>query len=204
MIRRARTATGIVGCVLAAASTLAPRRAATQSSARGAAPSPTTVKGGVSTLLGIPHVGRERPLRAPGRSFQWDVMLSPWRSVEGYPFQFLVGAAEWRWYRRPDRSGWYAAVHAGAVAFRLRRPDYRDTTLYQEGAGVLGGATVGYQLRRPGGWALDLYAGGGTVQSLYKGYDRLTGSRYDGAKLWNVSGEFYPYRVGAMLGRTRR
>ena len=38
------------------------------------------------------------------------------------------------------------------------------------------------------------------MQSLYKGYDRITGRRYDGAELWNVSGELYPFRTGLMVG----
>lgn len=158
------------------------------------------LKIGASTLLGIPMVGIERSLRDPRRTFQWDVMLSPWRSVDGYPLEFLVGIAEWRFYRENAQEGWYGALHVGAAAFRLRRPDYRDTTLYQEGAGLLGGASVGRVWRLRAGSTIDAYIGVGTVQSLYKGYDRLTNSRYDGARLWNVSGEWLPYRTGVSLG----
>lgn len=154
---------------------------------------------GASTLLGIPMLGRERPLLAARRAFQWDVMVSPWRSVDGYPLEFVVGTAEWRWYRRASRTGPYGAMHVGAAAFRLRRPDYRDTTLYQEGAGLLGGVSVGYLVATRRGWRLDAYLGGGTIQSLYKGYDRRTQRRYDGAKLWNVSGEWWPYRIGVQV-----
>lgn len=177
-----------------------------QDSRLGPSPAPSDdrrLKVGASTLLGIPMLGVERPLGRPRRSFQWDVMLSPWRSVDDYPFQFLVGTAEWRYYRRDSRDGWYTALHIGAGAFRLRRPDYADTTLYQEGAALLGGASVGRVWRLRAGWSIDAYLGGGTVQSLYKGYDRLTGSRYDGARLWNVSGEWLPHRVGLMIGVPR-
>ncbi len=161
------------------------------------------VKVGASALLGIPLLGIERPLRRPGRSFQWDVLVSPWRSVDGYPFEFVVGTAEWRAYRRETRDGWYAAWHLGAGLFRLRKPEYADTTLYQEGGSLLGGASVGHVWQVRPGWTVDAYLGGGTIQSLYKGYDRLTGRRYDGARLWNVSGEWLPYRVGVAIGIPR-
>jgi Protein of unknown function (DUF3575) len=169
-----------------------------------AALTPDLLKVGASSLLGIPMLGMERPLRTAKRSFQWDVVLSPWRSVEGYPLEFLVGIAEWRFHRKETRDGLYAAMHVGAAAFRLRRPDYRDTTLYQEGAGVLAGASVGRVWRSRSGRTVEVYLGVGTVQSLYKGYDRATGRRYDGARLWNVSGEWLPYRTGLSVGLPRR
>lgn len=158
------------------------------------------IKVGATTLVGIAHVGVERALRREGRTFQWDVMVSPWRSVEDYPFTFAVGTAEWRFYRDARAVGWYAALNAGAAVFRLQRPDYRDTTLYQEGGSLLVGGSVGrvWQLRSE--WTVDAYLGGGAVQSLYKGYDRATGRRYDGAKLWNISGELFPYRSGIVVG----
>ena len=160
----------------------------------------TRIKVGAPTLVAIAHVGVERALRREGRTFQWDVMVSPWRSVEDYPLMFASGVAEWRFYRDPEAKGWYAALSAGAVAFRLQRTDYRDTTLYQEGAGLLFGGSVGRVWQLQSGWSIDAYVGGGTVQSLYKGYDRATGRRYDGAELWNVSGELYPFRTGLMVG----
>ena len=164
-----------------------------------AAGSAALLKLGASSLLGLPMLGVDRPLRDAKRSFQWDVMLSPWRSVQGYPLQFAVGTAEWRLYRRPARTGWYAAWHVGAAVFRLQKPFYRDTTLYQEGGALLAGASVGHVWRLRGGRTVEAYLGAGTVQSLYKGYDRATGRRYDGARLWNVSGEFLPYRTGLNL-----
>lgn len=169
-----------------------------------AEPPPSYLKVGGSSLLGIPMVGVERPLRRAHRSFQWDVMLSPWASVDGFPLQFVVGTAEWRFHRRATRTGWYTGVNVGGAIFRLRRPDYADTTLYQEGVAIIGGVSLGHVWALRSGLTVDAYVGGGPVQSLYKGYDKLTGSRYDGAKLWNVSGEWFPYRVGAMVGVPRR
>ncbi|MCC7003579.1 MAG: DUF3575 domain-containing protein [Gemmatimonadaceae bacterium] len=181
--------------LLTVCATLAPGVLAAQGADAG-----SRIKIGATSLVGIVHVGVERPLRRDGRTFQWDVMVSPWRSVEDYPFTFAVGAAEWRFYREARAEGWYAALNAGAAVFRIQRPDYRDTTLYQEGASLLVGGSVGRVWQLRGGWTLDAFVGGGSVQSLYKGYDRATGRRYDGAKLWNVSGELFPYRSGILVG----
>ena len=158
------------------------------------------IKVGATSLVGVAHVGVERTLAREGRAFQWDVMLSPWQSVDGYPLTFVSGVAEWRFYKNHEAKGWYAALNTGAVAFRLQRTDYRDTTFYQEGAGLLFGGSVGRVWQLRSGWSIDAYLGGGTIQSLYKGYDRATGQRYDGAELWNVSGELYPFRTGLMVG----
>lgn len=158
------------------------------------------VKIGASTLIGIPSIGVERPLARAGRTFQWDLLVSPWVSVGGFPLEFVVGTAEWRAYRDGRTDGWYAALHAGVAAFRLQRWDYRDTTIYHEGASFIGGGTFGRVWRTRRGWIVDAYIGGGTVQSLYKSYDRLTGSRADAAKLWNISGELLPYRTGLSIG----
>lgn len=160
----------------------------------------TRIKIGATTAVAIAHVGVERSLQREGRTFQWDVMVSPWQSVDGYPLTFASGVAEWRFYKDAEAKGWYAALSTGAVAFRLQRTDYRDTTLYQEGAGLLFGGSVGRVWQLRSGWTIDTYVGGGTIQSLYKGYDRATGRRYDGAELWNVSGELYPFRTGLMVG----
>ncbi len=158
------------------------------------------IKIGASTLLGIPSIGVERPLARTGRTFQWDMLVSPWASVEGFPLYFVVGTAEWRAYRGRAADGWYAAVHAGLGAFQIQRWDYRDSTIYHEGANFMVGGSVGHAWRTRRGWVVDAYLGGGTVQSLYKSYDRLTGSRVDGAKLWNISGEILPYRTGLSIG----
>jgi len=162
------------------------------------------LKIGATSLAAVLHVGVERPLRRDGRTFQWDLMVSPWLSVDGYPFTFAIGVAEWRFYREARAVGWYAALNAGGTAFRMQRADYRDTTLYQEGAGVVLGGSVGRVWQLRSGWTVEAYVGGGTMQSLYKGYDRATGRRYDGALLWNISGEVLPYRSGIVVGVPRR
>ena len=48
---------------------------------------------------------------------------------------------------------------------------------------------------------MDLYVGGGSIQSYYKGYHKELGVRYDTdpTRQYNQSGEWLPYRGGIMI-----
>ena len=165
----------------------------------GAARSQTFVKVNVlTTLLGVPGVGIERSL-GERTTFQFDATASPWRSVNHAPMQFLLLVSEWRFHPYGGHTGLYLGGHLGASAFRLQKWNYRGRDLYQEGFGALFGGTVGYKRPIRERWMVDVYAGGGTSQALYKGYHYLTGIRYDSANGWNKSGEWLPYRGGVML-----
>jgi len=152
----------------------------------------------VTTLVGVPGVGVERPLNERW-SFQFDATLSPWRSVDGLPMQLLILIPEWRYHFGTQDRGWYAGGHAGASWFRLQKWDHRGSDRYQEGFGVLFGGTLGYQRPIDERWGVEAFLGGGNSQALYKGYFRLTGERYDTANGWNQSGEWIAYRGGVML-----
>lgn len=153
---------------------------------------------GLTLLVGVPGVAYERPLR-DRVSFQLDATVSPWRSVGGAPQQFLIVVPEWRFHPRGVGRGWFLGAHVGVTAFRLQKWEYRDSDLYQEGFGLLLGLTVGYRKELRGPWGLEVFAGGGNAQSLYKGYHYLTGIRYDSAHAWNQSAEWLPYRGGVMV-----
>lgn len=153
---------------------------------------------GVTALLGVPSVGYER-VTGERTSFQFDVTVSPWRSVGGAPLLFMMLVPEWRYHRKPGHTGLYVGAHLGATVFKVQKWNYRNTEFYQEGFGFILGGTVGYKKPLGDRWMLDTFFGGGTAQSLYKGYSMVTGERYDGAKLWNVSGEWVPYRGGVMI-----
>jgi hypothetical protein len=60
----------------------------------------------------------------------------------------------------------------------------------------MAGVSIGYVYFVSKKVALEAFLGGGTVQSIYKGYDINTGERYDGAEKFNKSGEWLPYRGG--------
>ena len=156
-----------------------------------------------TALVGLPHVAWERPLAGP-RTLQVDLLVSPWRSVDHAPMQFGILVGEWRHHFREPGTGPYLGLHVGVVGFRLQKWDYRGTEFYQEGFGAVGGVTAGYEWRLASGAVLDLFFGGGTAQTKYKGYSYLTGERYDEERGWNESGEWAPYRAGVMLSLARR
>lgn len=155
------------------------------------------------TPLGFFGIGVER-VTAPRRSVRTDLTGSLWRSIGATPAQFALLTHEWRYHRRAPGEGPYLALDVGVHGFRVRKWDHRGTDRFQEGFGAHGGGSVGYEHPLGGRWTLDLFAGGGTMQSLYKGYEASTGSRYDGARGWNRSGELVPYRMGVMLSHGLR
>lgn len=162
------------------------------------------VKSNVLTaLVAVPQVALESS-RGTHWTLQLDATLSAWRSVRGAPMEFVVLVAEWRHYRRGVFNGPYLGMHAGLTGFRLQKPEYAGERIYQEGFGLVAGASVGYVRRLTDDWRADFFVGGGTAQSKYKGYDMDTGDRYDGEQGWNESGEWVPYRVGVMLARRWR
>lgn len=163
----------------------------------------TSLKISPLTPLGFLGIGVERVV-APRRSVQTDLTGSLWRSVGSTPLQFVLLTHEWRFHRRAAGAGPYVALDLGLHAFRVRKWDHRGTDRFQEGAGAHGGGSVGYERPLGGRWTLDAYVGGGTMQSLYKGYEQSTGDRYDGARGWNRSGELAPYRMGLMLSYATR
>lgn len=169
-------------------------------SARTSAAQATLKVNGATAVLGVANFGVERASGAR-RSFQWDVTISGWRSVRGGPQQFIILVPEWRWYRRSTSEGPYVGLNTGVTAFRIQRWSYIGTEYYQEGAGVLFGGTIGYKRVLNRKWTMDLFVGGGTIQSKYKGYRLDTGERYDGERGWNESGEWLPYRGGVMFER---
>ena len=71
--------------------------------------------------------------------------------------------------------------------------------MYQKGYSLIFGITGGYQFQLSDRWNMDIYAGIGTSQDFYKGYDRESGKRYDMAQKYNKSGEIIPYRGGVMI-----
>jgi hypothetical protein len=155
-----------------------------------------------SLAIGVPQVGVERRT-GPKRTLQLDLTVSPWRSVRGKPFQFALLISEWRWHRNSSLLGWYVGANVGATVFHLQKPFYWGTDYFQDGFGATLGGSVGYKWNVGERWTIDAFAGGGTIQTLYKGTLWSTGERYDtlSAPGWNESGELVPYRAGLMLMR---
>lgn len=195
----ARVARRLIAGVALVAAAVAPARAQRADAAR------VWKVNTASALIGVVEVAHERPA-GDRTTLHLAASGAYWQSFDGAPLQFLMLLAELRRHADLRVLGWrpYAGLHAGATLFRLQKWEYWDTSLYQEGVGVIAGATFGFERPIGAGWVLDAYVGGGTHQSLYRGFDLTTGERYDKPEGLNKSGEWLPYRLGLMLGRRVR
>lgn len=154
----------------------------------------TSLKGNITSLAGIPNFGAEFEL-GKHTGFQADIMASFW-TIDGVPYKFGVLIPEFRYYTKNYGVGFYIGAHVGGGIFRLQKWSQGG---FQEGYTVLFGATIGYQFKLSERFNLELFLGGGNQQANYKGFSLETRERVDGARGFNKSGEFLPYRGGLMF-----
>ena len=150
--------------------------------------------------VGMLNVGLEYRLSSK-YSLQGDVFVSPWKSFAGKHAQVYMGHLEGRYYFDEVFKKWYFGVNAGAGVFDVNKWNHFAYERFQRGYNFMLGAVVGYQFQWKDRWNIDVFLGGGTVQSYYHGYEEVPPNfiRYDGAEKWNKSGEFLPYRGGIMI-----
>ncbi len=159
----------------------------------------TRIKGNVATALAaIPNFGIETKI-GEKMTFQFDATASFWKSFKGGPMEFTLAFAEVRYYTKDSNKGFFVGAHVGGSQYKIQKWDYRNMDYYQEGIGVMMGATIGYLYPINDHFSLELFLGGGNHQGFYKGYTITTHERIDGAQKYNKSGEFLPYRGGLML-----
>ena len=164
--------------------------------------------------IGILNAGVEYQLKQK-ITVQADVFISPWKSfAEKYLQVYMIGF-EARYYFKEAFKHWYVGANISGARFIMQKynywsdglyqytpesPIYKASDLYQNGYAIMIGGTVGYQFQLSDRWNMDLYFGGGTAQSFYKGYHKKLGIRYDDdGRKWNKSGELVPYRGGVMI-----
>ena len=148
-----------------------------------------------TTLLGFPSLGYEKPLNTHS-SFHIDAIGSAFNSYKDMPLRFLIITPEVRYYPSEAHRGFYIGSHVAGSTFTLQKYNYYGSFRYQKGYNYMIGASIGYVYFVSDTIALEAFIGGGTSQSFYKGYEKNTGERYDGAKKFNKSGEWLPYRGG--------
>lgn len=150
--------------------------------------------------IGILNAGLEYQL-SPKYTLQGDVLISPWKSFAGNHAQVYMGTLEGRYYFSEAFKKWYVGVNAGSGVFDLTKYNYSGTNKYQRGFNFMFGAVGGYQFQWKENWNIDIFLGGGSIQSFYHGYETVPPNilRYDGAEGWNRSGEFLPFRGGVMI-----
>lgn len=169
--------------------------------------------------VGMVNVGVERQL-SEHFTVQGDVFISPWKSFAGKHAQAYLIGFDGRYYFSKAFEKFYVGANITGGLYNIQKWNYWNdnfyvhkdgevtpyiqSNLYQKGFTFVFGAVGGYQFKIKERWNIDLYLGIGTMQSYYKGYDKLSGDRYDeGADSmgneWNGSGEWLPYRGGVMI-----
>lgn len=160
--------------------------------------SQTTVKGNISAILGLPQFGFETTL-GEKTTFQLDALTSLWKSVNNAPFKMNMVFSEFRFYPKKSFEGFFIGGHIGGSKFNFQKWNYINTDYIQKGYSLMYGITFGYQIAINNNLNLEAFLGGGYQQGFYKGYLLSDGTRIDGAKKYNKSGEFIPYRGGLMI-----
>lgn len=163
--------------------------------------------------IGVVNVGLEHQL-SKKFTVQADALISPWKSFAGHELQYYSVSLEGRYYFNEAFKHWYIGANIAGSRFIAQKWNYwndnigideetgiarKNSDLYQKGYSVILGITGGYQFKISDQWNIDVYAGIGTSQDFYKGYDRARGDRYDKATNYNKSGEIMPYRGGVMI-----
>lgn len=180
----------------------------------------THIKGNVlfAPIL-VFNAGIEKQI-APKMTLQGDVFISPWKSfAKRYAQVYMVGL-DARYYFTKAFDKFYVGANISTAAFQIQKwnydgdnyyvskdgetTPYLEKNLYQRGITLLVGVVGGYQFKINDKMNMDLYLGFGSSQALYKGYDKISGNRYDNIgdarnREWNRSGEFLPYKGGLML-----
>lgn len=150
--------------------------------------------------ISVLNVGLEYQLSSK-YTLQGDVLISPWKSIAGNHAQIYMGTLEGRYYFKEAFKHWYVGINAGSGVFDITKYNYFNTNRFQRGFAFTLGGTIGYQFQWRDKWNIDVFLGGGPVQSFYHGYEEIPPKlfRYDGAEKWNKSGEILPYRGGIMI-----
>ncbi|WP_312321874.1 DUF3575 domain-containing protein [Soonwooa sp.] len=178
------------------------------------------IKANLLTLpISMINVGVEQQI-SEHYTVQADVFVSPWKSFAGKHAQAYLVGFDGRYYFSKAFEKFYIGANVSGGFYNIQKwnywndnfyvhkngevTPYINSNLYQKGYTFILGAVGGYQFQWNDHWGLDIYLGIGTMQSFYKGYDKVTGDRYDtledraGNDL-DQSGEWLPYRGGVML-----
>lgn len=169
--------------------------------------------------LGIVNVASEQSF-SKNFTVQEELFISPWKSFSGKNLQIYMATLEGRYYFKESMKKWYVGAYFSFATFNLQKwnywnknvitdeqgqPEYiadgsvRRTSRYQKGRSFVFGISGGYHFTINEKFGLDIFAGIGSSQGLYKGYYKDNDERSDKAHGWNKSGEIIPTRGGLML-----
>jgi hypothetical protein len=154
----------------------------------------------ITALIAIPNIGIETSIGKKS-TFQFDVLASFWKSINGNPYQFYTFTPEYRYHFREKFNGFYAGAHIAYDIYNITKWNYIDLGVHEIGIGYEMGATIGYEKKINDKFLLDVFLGGGHHQGFYHSYYIETGKRWEQDKAvgYNKSGEWLPYRGGIMI-----
>lgn len=169
--------------------------------------------------VGMLNIGIERGF-TEHITGQADLFVSPWKSFAGKHAQVYMLGFNGRYYFNEAFKGFYVGADFSLARFNIQKwgywndnfythkngevTSYINSNLYQRGYSFMLGGIAGYQFKLSDRLNMDVYLGLGTMQSFYKGYDKLSGDRYDTegdsmGRETNRSGELLPYKGGIMI-----
>lgn len=149
----------------------------------------------------------------PKSSLQTDIVISPWKSINGKHMNFAIFMGEYRRYFKAHNDGWYLGANIGMMAFDMTKPFIKDWKLqfenrYCKGYGMMIGLCVGYEYRFRERWLVDAYFGWAWMDSHYNGYSfegetDMYPHRPEQPEFpdpFNGSSEWYPNKIGISIG----
>lgn len=98
--------------------------------------------------------------------FQFDVLASFWKSIDGKPYELYMFTAEYRYHFHEKNNGFYVGANAGFDSYNLTKWNYTDLGVHQIGVGYRLGAIVGYEKKLNDRFMLDFFVGGGNHQGF--------------------------------------
>ena len=149
----------------------------------------------------------------PKSALQTDIVISPWKSINGKHMNFAIFMGEYRRYFKAHNDGWYLGANIGMMAFDMTKPFIKDWKLqfenrYCKGYGMMLGLCVGYEYRFRERWLVDAYFGWAWMDSHYNGYSfegetDMHPHRPEQPEFpdpFNGSSEWYPNKIGISIG----
>jgi hypothetical protein len=114
---------------------------------------------GLYALVGVVNPAVEFTL-SPKSTFQTEIVVSPWKSINNHHALFCIFMGEYRRYFKEHNRGWYLGANIGMQAFDLSKPYIENWKLkfenrYSKGYGFMIGLCVGYEHIFRERWVLD-------------------------------------------------
>ena len=167
---------------------------------------------GLYALVGVVNPAVEFTI-SPKSTFQTEIVVSPWKSINNHHALFCIFMGEYRRYFKEHNRGWYLGANIGMQAFDLSKPYIENWKLkfenrYSKGYGFMIGLCVGYEHIFRERWVLDAYFGWSWMNSFYNGYsmdgkiDMNPGHQVEPKypDPFNGSSEWYPNKIGLSIG----